>query len=151
MSLGELIRIYRKREGLTQQDLAHKCGVTQATVSRLEAGVLLGVRSDAIEVISRKLGIPKAKFTEAKIKTAASDIKTLRDHEKPHPLTSEEQFLIERFRNLTSKSRAELLDLVEEINSKDSTRREMQEQALRALRSSEKINRQEKDDSRKPE
>jgi transcriptional regulator with XRE-family HTH domain len=38
MSLGENIRAFREREGLTQQQLGERCGVDGSTVSYWESG-----------------------------------------------------------------------------------------------------------------
>jgi transcriptional regulator with XRE-family HTH domain len=56
--VGQIIRWYRMREGLTQQDLAAELNTTQSRLSKLEKGTQ--VLRDVAEWrhIARKLGIP---------------------------------------------------------------------------------------------
>lgn len=59
--LGDRIRIGRKVEelrkqaGLSQRDLAARCGIAQSTVYRIEAGKF-AVRLDLLESIASALG-----------------------------------------------------------------------------------------------
>ena len=44
VSVGESVRIVRELQGLSQNDLAHRTGISQATISAIENGrVRLGV------------------------------------------------------------------------------------------------------------
>ena len=54
--LGELIRSYRKFEGLTQEELAYNVGRSIATISRIENGTPVGAYS--LELVLRELSIP---------------------------------------------------------------------------------------------
>lgn len=58
-SLATSVRMYRERNGLTQKELANRCGVTQTTISEIENGranPTLGV----LARISESLSIPPA-------------------------------------------------------------------------------------------
>lgn len=54
--LGELVRAYRKYEGLTQEDLAENVGRSITTISRIENDIPVGSFSQ--ELVLRELGIP---------------------------------------------------------------------------------------------
>lgn len=54
--LGELVRAYRKYEGLTQEDLADNVGRSITTISRIENDIPVG--SISRELVLRELGIP---------------------------------------------------------------------------------------------
>lgn len=55
-TLGEQLRHFRSRAGLTQQELADASGVRQATISRIESGRSVG-RLDTLQTIARELGV----------------------------------------------------------------------------------------------
>jgi transcriptional regulator with XRE-family HTH domain len=56
MEIGEKIRTQREALGLSQADLAHAVGVSQATVDKIESGKTL--RSRYLPRIAARLGIP---------------------------------------------------------------------------------------------
>ena len=55
---GEVIRWYRQREGLTQQDAAALLNTTQSRLSKLEKGSQALRDVDELRYIAGKLGIP---------------------------------------------------------------------------------------------
>ena len=57
MPLSEKIRVKREEKGLTQKELAHKCGLTQATISRLESGEVKQLKTEAIKALAKALGV----------------------------------------------------------------------------------------------
>ena len=60
MKANEVIRIRRLDLGLTQKEVADRCGVTEATVSRWESGDIKNMRRDKIATLARVLDIPPA-------------------------------------------------------------------------------------------
>ena len=57
MSIAKNIRTFRKREGMTQIDLANALGISIATLRRWEAGET-GPTATGIAELSRVLGVP---------------------------------------------------------------------------------------------
>lgn len=53
--IGRRIEDLRKQAGLSQRDLAARCGIAQSTVYRIEAGKF-AVRLDLLESIANVLG-----------------------------------------------------------------------------------------------
>ena len=53
--IGRRIEDLRKQSGLSQRDLATRCGIAQSTVYRIEAGKF-AVRIDLLESIASALG-----------------------------------------------------------------------------------------------
>ncbi|WP_433220486.1 helix-turn-helix domain-containing protein [Microtetraspora malaysiensis] len=61
--LGELLRRLRKDAGLTGKDLAHRAGVAQPTISRMETGRLLPT-PETVERVSAALNLDEDKRRE---------------------------------------------------------------------------------------
>jgi transcriptional regulator with XRE-family HTH domain len=57
MSLAEKVRVKREELRLTQQELAKKAGLTQATISRIEHGEVRQIRSDAAAALAKALNV----------------------------------------------------------------------------------------------
>jgi transcriptional regulator with XRE-family HTH domain len=55
-TLGERIKALRLRQGLTQSELAERCKITQAAVSRLESGSMKDVETAIAKRLARALG-----------------------------------------------------------------------------------------------
>lgn len=53
--IGRRIEDLRKQAGLSQRDLAARCGIAQSTIYRIEAGKF-AVRLDLLENIANTLG-----------------------------------------------------------------------------------------------
>jgi transcriptional regulator with XRE-family HTH domain len=53
--IGKKIVEIRKERGMTQRDLAARCGIAQSTIYRIEAGKF-AVRLDLLESIANVLG-----------------------------------------------------------------------------------------------
>ncbi len=56
MPLSEKVRVKREEVRLTQAELAKKSGLTQATISRIESGEVLQIRSDHLRLLAKALG-----------------------------------------------------------------------------------------------
>lgn len=59
------VRELRKARGWTQVDLAHRAGVNQGTISRIEAGVTRGIDLDTLEKLARAFGVSPARLLKA--------------------------------------------------------------------------------------
>lgn len=62
MSIGESIKHFRIRAGLTQQELANKIGVQLAAVSKYETGIVDNLPIARIERIADALGVTGAQI-----------------------------------------------------------------------------------------
>ena len=60
MKANEVIKMRRLDLGLTQKEIADRCGVTEATVSRWESGDIKSMRRGNIAALARVLDIPPA-------------------------------------------------------------------------------------------
>jgi len=61
--LGDNLKLYRKRNGLSQEELGHKIDADQAYVSRLEAGQL-NPTLETISELANALGVGVEKLFE---------------------------------------------------------------------------------------
>lgn len=55
MPLGERVRELRAKQGLNQKQLAEKAGITQATISRIESGLVHQLKSEALKRLALAL------------------------------------------------------------------------------------------------
>ncbi|HXM96048.1 MAG TPA: helix-turn-helix transcriptional regulator [Candidatus Dormibacteraeota bacterium] len=54
---GAILRRLRTKSGITQEDLAHRVGVTTHTIWRLENGHTFNPRLDTLRAIAKALGV----------------------------------------------------------------------------------------------
>ena len=59
MTLSERIKSYRKREDITQRQLARRLGVTVKAISDWERGVVTNPRGLYAEALNSLIGTPK--------------------------------------------------------------------------------------------
>ncbi len=108
MNLGEKIRKYRMKKGLSQNQLAVLSGVKQPVLCRVESGVARDMRAGNVARIAEALGIPVDQLlTDRKIPTndyVSHDRDALR--------------LVETFFELDAKERVQLLDFAEYLKRK---------------------------------
>jgi DNA-binding XRE family transcriptional regulator len=71
MSFGERIALLRRRQGMTQREVAEESGVHRNTIARLERGVLHDLPGSAVGRLARALG------------TSADFLLGLTDNEEP--------------------------------------------------------------------
>jgi len=57
MSLGEKLKELRKKKAMNQKELAKASGITQGTISRIEKGQVLQLKSDALKRLAGALGV----------------------------------------------------------------------------------------------
>lgn len=60
MKANDVMKVRRLELGLTQKEVADRCGVTEATVSRWESGDIKNMRRDKIAALARALDISPA-------------------------------------------------------------------------------------------
>lgn len=98
MELGEWVKTMRKRQGLTQGQLARLCGLTQGTISAIESGELKRVRIDTLVSLRLKLGYP-AEFLRSR--------EEILQDEEPDP-DADERLILRRYRNLSPEGKAKV-------------------------------------------
>jgi transcriptional regulator with XRE-family HTH domain len=59
MRTGERLRAVRRESGLTQVELSERSGVSQGTISRIEAGEITRNMSETISRLEHALGLPR--------------------------------------------------------------------------------------------
>lgn len=64
MELGELISFYRRRAGLTIDELAEKSGVPKSTINKIIGGVTKAPTLENVKSIARALGVKLADFDD---------------------------------------------------------------------------------------
>ena len=72
MTVGQSIRGYRKKLGLTQAQLGARCGITAGAVSSYENGVTVP-RRGVVEKLARALGVAPDRLTEVPDLSAAGE------------------------------------------------------------------------------
>lgn len=60
MLTGELIKYYRKRRGITQEELAARLGTTKQTISRYEKGIIANMKRSTVIQIAHELDVDAA-------------------------------------------------------------------------------------------
>jgi transcriptional regulator with XRE-family HTH domain len=109
--IGEIIRRYRLKAGLSQMRLAELLGVTYQQIQKYESGKS-GISVERLLQIADALSVPVTRFFP-------SEKEVISEWEEPYgELTTEEKRLVELFRKLGKRSRKALLELLEEINKK---------------------------------
>lgn len=79
MAIKDNIYYYRKRKGLTLEQLGKRIGVSKATIHRYESGTIENIPSDKIEAIANACGVSPAAIMgweeKQPIKDTESDLK----------------------------------------------------------------------------
>ncbi|QYC41035.1 Helix-turn-helix protein [Nonomuraea coxensis DSM 45129] len=86
--LGALLRAWRERSLLTQEELAERAGLNVRTVRRVEADALSRPRATSLRLLAEALGLEAAELgalTRAASGTAIELTVTLRYVEEPGP------------------------------------------------------------------
>ena len=60
MLTGELIKYYRKRRGMTQDELAARLGTSKQTVSKYEKGIIANMKRETVLQIAQILDVDAA-------------------------------------------------------------------------------------------
>ena len=107
MTKGERIKKYREAIGMTQDELAKIINSTKQTIYKYEQGIVTNIPSDKIEDIARALGTtpPILMGWEEPVGVAA--------------LTEDEQFIIDKYRNMNSEGRKLVYDHVVLVSEND--------------------------------
>jgi len=95
-SFRELLREYRRAQGLTQQELAERAGVSARSVSDLERGLKLRPHRHTVELLANALGLdpPARRELESSIRRTRGDPGVATESTRqarnnlPHPASS---------------------------------------------------------------
>lgn len=105
MGLGENVRGFRTRAGMTQDQLARDSGLSRATISRLEKGHVTRLKSDALARVADALGVTVDDLVTTRI-TLSEQI-GLSDEVHVEPL-NDALGILRSYRNLSEKAREQL-------------------------------------------
>ena len=109
MGLGQKIKDVRKQRGMNQKELARASGISQATISRLEAGLVMQLKSDALSRLASALGITVDYLIGKTDSMLPSD--TINSD-------SETEELLNSYRELSPDGRQELLNYLDYLESR---------------------------------
>ncbi|NRQ31901.1 helix-turn-helix domain-containing protein [Nonomuraea sp. NN258] len=84
-SLGALLRRWRERALLTQEDVAARSGLSVRTVRRLEGDGLPRARSTSLRLLGEALGLDRAERARMAAMARGTTQVTERDWPGPHP------------------------------------------------------------------
>lgn len=84
MNLGEKIKFYRKREGMTQEELGKKLGVKLAAVSKWECGLVENIPASRLRMMADLFGVTPASLIDddAAPSEAVALLQQLRDEDR---------------------------------------------------------------------
>lgn len=80
MEIGELIAMYRKKAGMTIDELAEKSNVPKGTLNKIIGGITKAPTLDTVKAIAKALGKNLSDFDDIE-KTPPSNLKTVEDGE----------------------------------------------------------------------
>lgn len=107
---GGKIKIYRKKHGLTQRQLAEKVGVAPSTITMYETGKRFPDFETELK-IADVLNEDFGKLRKSDIQAPALEIMSKKDHVRTNALRA-------KFLELSEKNRKELEDYLEFLHSK---------------------------------
>ena len=74
MSLGEKVKALRDKKGMNQKQVAEASGITQATISRVEGGLVKELKSEALRRLAESLGVTMDYLVDKTENLTPSDI-----------------------------------------------------------------------------
>ncbi len=106
MELGELISYYRRRSGLTLDELAEKSGVPKSTINKIIGGITKAPTLENVKSLARALGVRLSDFDD--------------EPQLPDLFSASEQSLVKKYRALDAHGK-EIVDTNLEIEYKRCT------------------------------
>ncbi|MGA1839192.1 MAG: helix-turn-helix domain-containing protein [bacterium] len=103
LSLGELLKIQRKRLDMNQRQVARASGITPATISRLESGQIKELKSEALKRLADALNVTADYLLGRATRSNLSNMS-----EKDTNL----EYILHVYKNLSFKKRKELRNFV---------------------------------------
>ena len=102
--IGEKIREYRIKAGLTQKSLGESCGIAEPTIRKYELGIL-NPKIETVKKIASALGV------------SVPDIMGWEYFDEQYPNLADEVKQIENIENKYGKGSGKLLDLFSKLNA----------------------------------
>ncbi|MGH3588812.1 MAG: helix-turn-helix domain-containing protein, partial [Pseudonocardia sp.] len=116
--VGEILRWYRRRENLTQQDVAALLNTTQSRLSKLEKGTQALRDVTELRHIARKLGIPPERLGVLPDNSPDSNPFPSHVSDRPGPVRDSQEHW-RRVRRELNNNRALLGDLAADLYPAD--------------------------------
>ncbi|MGA1865163.1 MAG: helix-turn-helix domain-containing protein [bacterium] len=113
LSLGELIKIQRKRLDMNQRELARASGITPATISRLESGQVKELKSEALKRLADALDITADYLLG---RTTGSNLNSMFE------IDPNLEHIFHVYKNLSFKKRKELKNFVSLLEQQENKR-----------------------------
>lgn len=105
MEIGEVIRYYRQRRGLTLEEVGNACDVSKGTVLRWETGEIRNIRRDKIAKLSMILNISPITLIDCEIPTNDDTIST-------SDFLNQLGVLLQRVRDLEQSDKQQIMSFV---------------------------------------
>ena len=117
MTMGERIRFYRNKQGLTMEQLGEMLGVRRAAVMKYEDGSVENIKRSTIKRMAEIFGVsPCYLMWGEEIETTVTQL--------PKGLTDPERQLLAAFRALNAQGQAMALATVEAYTHTDSLKQD---------------------------
>ena len=113
LSLGELLKIQRKRLDMNQRQLAMSSGITPATISRLENGQVKELKSEALKRLADALNVTADYLLG---RTTGSNLKNMSE------MDPNLEYIFHVYNNLSFKKRKELRNFVSFLEQQENKR-----------------------------
>ena len=105
MTIGEIIRHYRLRKGLTLEDVGRACGVSKVSVLKWENGDIKNIRRDKIAKLSMILNVSPITLITGEIPTNDDSIST-------SDFLNQLGVLLQRVRELDQSEKQQIMSFV---------------------------------------
>ncbi len=115
MEIGAKISSLRKQLGMTQKDLADETGIAQATISRIERGVLQQPKLDVLKHLAEALHVTVDYLTDRKKEMSESDVVDADPRARA---------IFRSYKSLGEKDKVALVKFVQYLQSERSRRKE---------------------------
>lgn len=102
--VGEKIKMLRKKEGLTMEQLAERVGVSKASVHKWEAGKVDNMKRTHIAKVAEVFGVSPAYLLGFEGKGFTVDVE--------RPASNEERMLVYLYKLLSDENKARLVETI---------------------------------------
>lgn len=108
MAIGQRIRQLREERGLTQDELAKRCGYkSRSSINKIELSRSLPL--DKVEIIAKALSVPPGYLMGWDDDTQIDYVVMAEDTPTSENLTPNEQIIIERYRSIPDDKKSDFL------------------------------------------
>ncbi len=114
MELGKKVQKLRELHGFTQEELAKLTGVTQASIARIESGVVADPKAKGVLKLAVILGVPVEVLLDETI-----TIENWQEELKSFRISDEGKELLKVYRELKQKQKRLLIDFAQLLRHQD--------------------------------